>query len=155
MFLLIKFIIGVLLILAIVGVARTWQEEHRANQKLFSTGTVPAPLPDGFYTGTVPGHTFSWLGKKFNAADAVGINVFTDGEGQAERYPFKTSSAKGIRDRNLEVLAIDYDTSGNPFWLRPILDEIVQVAPNQYLGKLHIRLIPGYPVTVGYFELKK
>ena len=70
-----------------------------------------------------------------------------------ERQPFKTYYGNGLRDKNLNVLVLDYDIPENPFWLRYIRDEIVQVAPNQYLGKLHLRVI-GFAFTLGYFELE-
>ena len=38
---------------------------------------------------------------------------------------------------------------------RPHSDEIVQIAPNHYLGKLQVRIIPNYPFTLMFFELKK
>jgi hypothetical protein len=154
----IKFIVVVVvLVLAsiVLGIARTWQEEHSENQKLFSSGSAPNPMPDGFYSGSVPGHTFSWQGKKFFAASSTGINVFTSGSTTEEKYPFVTSIGKGVRDTTRDVLKIDYDIPSNPFWLRPILDEILQIAPGQYLGKLQLRIIPGFPFTLGYFELKK
>lgn len=155
-FFLIKCVLLLTLALALLGAGRTWQMEHSANQKSFTDGIVPNPLL-GLYAGSVPGHTVSWLGKKFlpaqagNAASGSGVNVFQDGE----RYPFTTSVGGGLRDTKIQVFKIDYDTPRNPFWLRLILDEIVQVSPGHYLGKLHVRIIPGYPFTLAYFELKK
>ena len=155
MFILLKIVIGIAIILLVVGVGRTWQVEQRENQTLFLAGAAPQSPLDGLYRGSVPGQSVSWLGKKFNAADSTGINVFDKEGAQVERYPFKTSVTKGIRDTELDVLAIDYNISGNPFWLRPILDEVVEVEPGKYLGKLHVRLIWGYPFTLGFFELTK
>ena len=153
---LLKSLIVILFILLVFGMSATWTLEQSLSQKHFVKGTFPNPLPDGFYQGTVPGHTVSWLGKKFNATAQMGINVFDDGNGiKGERYSFKISKTKGARDKNLDVLAIDYNISANPWWLRPVLDEIVQVEPNHYLGKLEIRIIPGHPFTVAFFELQK
>jgi hypothetical protein len=42
----------------------------------------------------------------------------------------------------------------NPWWLRRVLDEIVQVGPDHFLGKVHLRWGPTH-LTVGYFELRK
>ena len=141
---------------ALFGAARTWQLEHSSNQTVFFEGTVPQPAPDGLYSGSIEGPKVSWLGKKFNAASSAGINVFDDGNGkQGERYPFKTAYGKGLRDMHIDVLTIDYNTPDNPFWMHPILDEIVQIGPDKYLGKLHVRLIPGHPFTLSYFELSK
>ena len=153
---LLKVLIGLVLAAMLLCVARTWQMEHSPRQALFEKGIIPNPLPDGMYQGSVPGHTFSWLGKKFNAADSTGINVFSDAMGgQTTKYPFKTSVGKGVHDANLDVLKIDYNIPDNPLWLRLVLDEVVQTGPDQYLGKLQFRIIPGYPFTLSYFELKK
>ena len=166
MFPLLKIILGLIVVFFLVHILRTWQLEHSANQKLFASGTIPNPLPDGLYNGSVSGHTFSWLGKKFFATTSRGINIFTpldiklsNGVNQnsttTEKYPFKTSLGKGLRDKTLDVFQIDYNIPANPFWLRPILDEIVEITPGHYLGKLQARFIPGFPFTLSYFELKK
>ncbi len=153
---LIKLLIVLLSVVVILGMVRTWQMETSRNQILFAGGKAPEIALDGFYNGLVEGLEISWMGKKFDAATQTGINVFDDGNGvQEERYPFKTAFAKGIEDKHTDVITIDYNIPTNPFWLRPIIDEIVEVAPDTYLGKLHVRLIPGYPFTVSYFELSK
>ena len=149
-------IVALLLVGVLLGVVRTWQLAHSSSQALFSAGTAPNPPPDGLYKGTVPGHTVSWLGKKFDAGTATGVNLFKQADGSArEEYPFKTSSSNGVHDASLRVIAIDYDIPGNPLWLRPILDEVVETMPGQLLGKMQLRLIPGYPFTLTYFTLTK
>ena len=148
------FIVVIFFGLLLIGVWLTWTAEHSTNQKLFLAGTFPQPALEGFYTGTIGGQLVSWLGKKFDADSASGINLFDDGGRMStERQPFKTYYGNGLRDKNLNVLVLDYDIPENPFWLRYIRDEIVQVAPNQYLGKLHLRVI-GFAFTLGYFELE-
>ncbi len=121
------------------------------NQKLFLSGKVPDPNPNGFYKGSLDGPKTFWQGKKFDAASSTGINLI----GSKEVYPFKTYVAKGLKDKNLDVLKIDYNIPENPFWIRLILDEIVQISPNNYLGKVHLKIIPGLPFTLGYFRLEK
>ena len=97
---LIKSIFIIVLLIIVFGIARTWQVQHRENQALFIDGKIPNPKPDGLYNGTVPGYKVSWLGKKFNATDSNGVNVFDDGNSmRGERYPFHTSVGKGIRDK--------------------------------------------------------
>ena len=153
---LLKTLVAIVVVTVALGLGRTWQEENSRQQQDFLAGTLPSPAPDGVYMGSVPGHTFSWIGKKFDASHERGINVFNDGTGTTtERYPFMTAVGKGVRDTNLDVMKIDYDMPGNPFWLKFILDEIVQVAPGQYLGKMHVRIIPGYPFTLLFFHLRK
>ena len=70
-------------------------------------------------------------------------------------YPFKTYFGPGLRDHGVETMKIDYQLPTVPFYARPILDEIVEVSPGKYLGKIHYRLIPGFPFTIGYFWLEK
>jgi hypothetical protein len=121
-----------------------------AKQKLFLSGRVPSPLPNGFYKGSV-GMKTSWQGKKFDAKLQKGINIING----REVYPFRTYVGKGLRDKDLDVLKIDYNIPKNPFWLRFILDEIVQTSPNHFLGKVHIKLLPGVHFTLGFFRLEK
>lgn len=149
-----KVIVGILLILVILlatGFVRTWQVQYDKRNAVFLQGTFPDPLPDGLYAGDI-GKKVSWQGKKFNSATSEGINVF---EGGKEQYPFATYKGSGLFEKNLEVLKIDYNIPSNPFWLKLILDEIVQVSPNQYLGKMSLQIIPGFPFSLGYFRLQK
>jgi hypothetical protein len=61
---------------------------------------------------------------------------------------------KGLRDKEKEVLKLNYNLPQNPFFLRPVMDEIVEVEPGKYLGKVHYRLWSNFAVTLGYFELE-
>ncbi|MDO8530192.1 MAG: hypothetical protein Q7S10_02190 [bacterium] len=147
-----KFLLLVVIIALLAGFWRTWKIQHDVRNSLFLKGK--AAQPDGFFHGVV-GKKTSWLGKKFDAQNSKGINVVSDEKnGQAEKYPFITYMGRGAAD-NLEVVKIDYNIKGNPWWLKLILDEIVEVAPNEYLGKMHARIIPGLPFTFLYFTLKK
>lgn len=140
-----------LLLLLLIGLIRTWRVQSNPNQKLFLSGKIPSSLPDGFYKGSVTGLKTSWQGKKFDASSSAGINIIND----QPIYPFKTYIGKGLQDKNLNVFKIDYNIIGNPFWLRFILDEIIETKTNQYLGKVHLNLIPGFPFSLGYFRLEK
>ena len=116
-------------------------------------GSIPEPLPDGDYKGRVAGYSGSWLGKSFDANRSTGINLLKSSRGTEERYPFVTWVGQGLADP-VEVVKIDYDIAGNPLWLRSILDEIVEIGPEHYLGKVHLRL-GAVHFNVGYFELRK
>ncbi len=143
----------ILFIIFILLIFRTYQIQNHPNQKLFLLGTLPNPVPNGLYKGVVNIHT-NWQGKSFDASASTGINSFIENGKQNQKYPFKTYIGKGIAD-NTDVLKIDYNMPENPFWLRLILDEIVQTAPNKYLGKVHLNIVPGIPFTLGYFQLTK
>lgn len=150
----IKFFLVLLLVTILLLWFRTWQMKKESNQSIFLQGRVPNPKPDGFYQGDM-GFSTAWIGKKFNNKDSVGINIFKDKKGkEVEKYQFKTYVGRGLFDPNLLVLKIDYNIRGNPFWMRCVLDEIIEVAPNEYLGKLHLRIIHSFPFSILFFELK-
>lgn len=137
---------------------RSHQTEAKPEQAEFKKGKVPAVQPDGFLKGSVPGRTTvpgGWMGKTFAAAENTGRNVFEKNGVRTEKYPFKTYVTKGLRDPELQVLAIDYDIPGNSFWLKWVLDEIVETAPGTYLGKAHLRILPGIPFTITFFRLDR
>ena len=132
---------------------RDVKSRRSPNHALFRRGSIPLQLPEGDYKGSVTGYGGDWIGKTFDPQHAAGKNLFRSPGGVEQRYPFKTAVGRGLADP-ITVVKIDYDIVGNPLWLRSILDEIVEVGPNHYLGKIHLRLGPMH-VTVGYFELKK
>ncbi len=150
-----KIIFFLLVIGVLCGIYRTIQIGKSETEKRFLTGKIPKTLPDGLYSGTAEGYSGSWMGKNFKSAEQKGINLFKKGDVIAEKYPFRTSVTAGIRNPDLRVIAINYDLPENPFWLRPVLDEIVEVAPGEFLGKLHYRLLTLYPFSLGFFRLKK
>ncbi len=143
----------------------------------FLKGTVPSEPPDGFYRGTaylLGGGPVPWLGKSFVASDNLGFNKFTppgaallklltpfyrgfrtDENGNTEAYDFKTYVTAGFRDERIETIKLDYDSPENPFLIRIILDEIVEISPNEFLGKVHLKVFPGYYATIGFFGLTK
>src|SRR5579875_711183 len=111
-----------------------------------------------------------WRGKVFAAAQHAGGNLFDassawligpfdpnmrdEGAGLVRAYPFRTYTGRGAVDRDRIVLKIDYDLPANPFGpIRRVLDELVEVAPDYYLGKAHLRL-HGRCRTVAYFALR-
>lgn len=138
-----------------VGYAMTWTTQRGDLQHKFVSGSIPSVLPDGPYKGLVSGFAGTWRGKEFNRAQRTGHNLFGTGTTLERKYPFTTSVTKGLRDTGINVVKIDYDLPSNPGWLRLVTDEIVEIEPGRFLGKLHFRLIPGYPFALGYFELKK
>jgi len=139
----------------IYGVARTQKVEADPRQKIFAAGTVPAGV-DGLYRGSLQGREVPWKGKKFKEADHTGLNVFVTKDAQIEeRYPFRTYVGRGLKDKKLQVLKIDYGVKGNPWWLRRIVDEVVEVGPGELLGKVHVKWILGITFTMDFFKLDK
>jgi hypothetical protein len=164
-------------VIFVLGSLITFLVERSPYQRIFVQGRAPDPLPDGFHPGEA--HVLldkktPWLGKSFDSQANIGFNVFTPlgarilkflsplyqkfsitEEGNTRAYYFRTSTGKGKKDSNTEVFKLDYNMPENPFWIRIILDEFTEIAPQQYLGKIHLRLLPGFYATVGYFGLQK
>lgn len=139
----------------IFGLIRTRQTTRSVDQQLFVQGRVPTPLPNGLYAGSAEGYNGSWRGKEFDAQNAKGINIFRRGDVDRRLYPFRLSTGMGVKDRELDVLQIDYNIDANPFWLRPVLDEVVEIEGGVLLGKLQYRLIPRKPFTIIFFRLER
>ena len=147
-------ILALLFIYSVTGLIFSQITYHHSNQILFTNGLVPDPLPNGSYRG-IAGNAGDWLGKSFDSETSTGINDFREGDTTVQRFAFKTYVGKGVQDSDKDVLKIDYNLPENPIYLRVLLDEIVEVSPGKYLGKLHLRLIPFIPFVLGYFELEK
>jgi hypothetical protein len=117
-----------------------------------------------------------WLGKRFDAGAQTGDNAMLPsarlpsrlfwpgyrfrsiGDGRYAAFRFRTYAGAGALDQERRVLKIDYDLDENPgFLIRDILDELVQVVPDVYLGKALMRR--GGPTNsswrlAGYFALR-
>lgn len=137
-----------------LALLRTWQVSRSPNQHLFRQGHAGA-LPDGFYRGSAGFPTANWVGKKFDYQTQRGINVFHKVGGAKEGFPFDFTIGPGLQDPDLTVIKLDYDVEDNPPWVRLILDEMVEIEQNTYLGKVHYRLLPNLPFTLATFRLKK
>jgi len=146
-------LVAILILVLIIGIVMgyfNYSANHRSEQAEFNNGTVSRELPNGLYNGSATIAIGSWLGKSFDGAAKTGVNRFADGE----RYTFSMYGGKGLTDSR-EVIKIDYNQPSNPWWLKFVTDEIVQVAPNEYLGKIQVNVLPGLPMTYGYFRLSK
>ena len=146
-------------------------------QKQFVSGHLPEKSPDGFYKGTAHilfDKKVPWLGKSFVAAENLGFNIFTpkgaailkvlspfytrfskNTEENTDAFYFQTRAETGLKDNETSVIKLDYDAPENPFPIRIILDEIVEIAPEQFLGKIHLKVFPRFYSTIGYFGLNK
>lgn len=160
---LLKWTSYIFIFVSLLGFINTFYLEHTEYQKKFAAGKVPSPLPSGFMKGTAVGIFLNtvlklvpWQGKTFNQEKNTGINIIAkQSGGTKEEFPFKSWVGKGIRDKKLETFKIDYDIPENAFWLRCVLDEVVEVEPGHFLGKMQIVPFKGFAITLGYFELRK
>lgn len=143
----------------------------------FLLGGLPGEYPDGFYKGKaflLGNRPVPWLGKSFERENSRGFNIFTPAgasllmlmtpfykqfrknpDGNTDAYYFMTSAGPAFRDKGIETIKLDYDSPENPFLIRIVLDEIVEVAPQEFLGKVHVKVFPGYYATIGFFGLKQ
>lgn len=113
-----------------------------------------------------------WRGKVFDSHAMTGVNRFLPNvrlpmravwpgytpvaitARQVEAFAFRDRVARGALDPGVEVYKIDYDFEANPdFIVRRILDELVQVAPGRYLGKVLFRLGDRFH-PIGFFSLR-
>src|SRR5688572_18916507 len=151
---------------------------RRSSRQLeFLAGRLPTEPPDGFYRGAaylLGNRPVPWLGKSFEKENDLGFNIFTprgasllkvltpfyrrfrtNADGNTDAYYFKTSTGPGFKDKEIDTFELDYNSPENPFLIRIILDEIVETAPEQFLGKVHLKVFPGYYATIGFFGLRK
>lgn len=171
------YLVSAVAVILVAGTFITFLVERSPYHKQFVQGRVPTPAPQGFYPGMA--HVLfdkpvPWLGKSFDSAGQLGFNIFTplgvrilkvfsplyrrfnlNAEGNTNAYYFKTRTGQGKKDAQTQVIKLDYDAPENPLFIRIILDEIVEIAPQQYLGKIHVKTLPGFYVTIGYFGLQK
>ena len=114
-----------------------------------------------------------WRGKTFDAARQRGDNILTkdayllarffnplyrsfisDGPKTYRGFAFQTYTAPGLFDPDRSVLKIDYNLKENPpLTVRRVLDELVQLDEDLYLGKAHLHCWWGAWQTVAYFSL--
>ena len=113
-----------------------------------------------------------WQGKRFDADAGTGDNRMVssaalpskllwplykmkDAVGGKLAFDFKTYNEAGKADPEVQVMVIDYaDVEDNPgLVIRSIRDELVQVVPGAYLGKILYRLPSDRYEMVGFFAL--
>jgi hypothetical protein len=115
-----------------------------------------------------------WMGKRFDQSTQTGDNLLhpsarlpsralwpsytpeDTGEGRLAAFKFRTYASPGTLDPDRQTMKIDYDSDQNPgFLIRDILDELVQVVPGSYLGKVLFRRNREAPWRlIGYFALQ-
>lgn len=143
----------------------------RTSGQMIAVNIAPGltPIIGNFLRNHMP-----WTGKLFNAENADGDNIFwrssktglrlfspfyrdyRDNDAETMRaYSFRTYVGKGMQDPDRDVLKIDYNNKSNPaLSMRRILDELVQVDENFYLGKAHVRWWWGKWQLIFYFALQ-
>ncbi len=114
-----------------------------------------------------------WEGKRFDAEASTGDNRMTDDATVVSKvlwplysmkdspagkiaFDFTTYVEAGEEDPDIEVMVIDYaDIKENPrLLIRSIRDELVELVPGAYLGKVLYRLPTKSYAKLGYFALR-
>ena len=99
---------------------------------------------------------FPWKGKSFRAMPANeergdGINrVVLD---RWRLYRFETFVGKSLAG-DFDAVQLDYDNEDNPFFIRPIRDEIREIAKGLYLGQAYFKTAKDAHLVL-YFALSK
>jgi hypothetical protein len=114
-----------------------------------------------------------WKGKTFDRQTSSGVNRFDNTPAnrtafkvvfpgyvpkrvtveRIEAFPMRNRIEAGALAPDLDVFKIDYDFEANPALIRRILDELVQIAPGRYLGKILFRA-RGRWYPIGFFSLR-
>jgi hypothetical protein len=143
-------------------------------------GILVVPLIQGVVdraAATLTRAWMPWLGKSFDAAANRGYNRLapsarwpakllwpaystSDDEDARHAFDFETAIEPGKADPEVQVLKIDYGpVATNPrLVIRRIRDELVQIVPDTYLGKILWRSGDGDDATyacIGYFALRQ
>ena len=139
-------------------------------------GILVVPFIQGFFdrfATTVTGFWMPWMGKSFDAANAKGTNRLAGSArwpskllwpryGTREApdgrlaFDFETNVEPGKIEPAVDVLKIDYEpVEENPgLVIRSIRDELVEMVPHTYLGRILYKSGDGYK-NIGYFALKQ
>ena len=96
---------------------------------------------------------FPWQGKSFkSSSNELGeginrVNFF----GKRRWFPFKTRFEPSFLDGR-PAFRLDYSEPGNPPFIRSIVDEVREVAPDLYLGPAAL-LVSGKPRPILFFAV--
>jgi hypothetical protein len=120
----------------------------------------------------ITGLWMPWQGKRFDKDAAKGDNRLTKSTGLVGKllwplykmtdhtdgklaFDFETYVEAGKEDPDVDVMVIDYaDIEKNPkLVIRKIRDELVELVPGVYLGKILYNTGSGY-YKLGYFALR-
>ena len=148
--------IVLLILIAIVGIGIffTMRTNGSEKDKIFYASSFPDPTLDGIYQGSIDKYSGFWKGISFDSESSSGHNIFRSYPTDEKKYFFNLHDKTSLRDMTKHVLAADFKRQDNPWWLRPLVFEIVQTSPGHYLGKFNFRLVPSYPFALGFFELE-
>ena len=132
-------------------------------KKQFAESRAPSPAEiHGYYavrlvTGFLPDLRFFGHRKFFpiDAADQEpGSGGFNEFLGRIRVGSFAVKSKASILGDGQQVLCIDYNRPGNPFWLRILNDELKKIDADRYLGR-GILTVFGLSFNSFYFSVER
>jgi len=115
-----------------------------------------------------------WEGKVFDAETGSGSNIFTndilflghliwpfyngyvpDNRGRSLAFKFQASFGKCLLEPDIEVLRLNFDLPENPqFLIYELVDQLVQIGDDFYLGKAVLKHPEGGRFCAAYFTLR-
>ncbi len=95
---------------------------------------------------------FPWRGKSFTPGDEKGEGINRVLVDRLRLYKFETFIGRS-RAGEFDAVQLDYDRPDNPFFIRPIRDEIRELSPGLYLGQAWLEIGARPPALVLYFGL--
>ncbi|MEA2101201.1 MAG: hypothetical protein U9P80_01335 [Thermodesulfobacteriota bacterium] len=128
----------------------------------FAAGTTPDPSDlRGYYavkliTGILPDIRFFSHRKFFppNVEEREGTGGYNEFLGLIRIGNFKIGVIDSILGDGQKVLRVNYNREGNPFWVRPLNDELKKIRDGYYLGR-GIFDIGGHIFNTFYFSIEK
>ena len=132
-------------------------------KKQFLEGTTPDPGEmRGYYAvrllpGLTPPIRF-FRHSKFFPADVEdpfpGSGGFNEFLGLIRIGSFMIEQTKSILGDGQQVLRINYNRPGNPFWVKPLNDELKKIDDGYYLGRGIIKIF-GLTFNSFYFSIER
>ena len=115
-----------------------------------------------------------WKGKRFDLEHSSGDNQFTQSApfvgrllwpkyssyvlqpfGLYTAFQFRTYNGPGVADPEVQTLKLDYSDPANPaFLVRSVLDELVQITDDYFLGKAFLSGPKGQYRLAAFFALR-
>lgn len=158
---------------SIASLSRSFQNGTPQKPDGFYRGTLLQLLPKtpAEQLGTLLSHLFlPWKGKQFFLKQQRGINILpsfvspflsllfprameTKDSHGVSAFPFQTREVKGIQDA-IPVIRLDYNQSSNPRRVKQVIDEIVSIDTDTFLGKAFL-VEKDTPRLVAFFRLTR
>lgn len=120
--------------------------------RMLAWPSVPRGPVAALLRGWASSARFPWRGKSFTPGDERGEGINRVVVDRLRLYRFATFIGRS-RAGAFDALQLDYDRPDNPFFIRPIRDEIRELSPGLYLGQAWLEIGARPPSLVLYFGL--